>query len=248
MNVFETIILGFVQGVTEWLPISSSGHLVLFSHWFKIDTGLAFDVFLHVASLLVIILFFRKEIIEVVRQPFVKEKSDKKNWWWYMAISTVVTGVIGYLLYDKIDNFRTVSSVGDWLLITSFLLLATKFVDSAGQSMNWKKALVLGFVQGFAVIPGLSRSGVVIATALLLKVKKKDAFDYAFILAIPAILGSFVLTVSDFTFHWLYFVGFAVTVFVGYWTLYLLKLILNKDYFYLFFLYTILLSIIIKLN
>ena len=85
-----------------------------------------------------------------------------------------------------------------------------------------------------------------IATALILKIKKRDAFDYAFILAIPAILGSFILTVQDFAFQWLYLVGFVVTMFVGYWTLYLLKMVINKNYFYLFFLYTAILSIIIN--
>lgn len=248
MNIFETIILGLVQGITEWLPVSSSGHLVLFSELLKIDASLEFDIFLHVASLLVILLFFKKEIIEVIRQPFVKEKTEKKDWWLYIIISSFVTAVIGFLLYDKIDNFRTISSVGDWLLITSFLLLATKFVVSQDKKINWKSAVLLGLVQGFAVIPGLSRSGVVIATALILKIKKRDAFDYAFILAIPAIFGSFLLTVKHFNFYWLYLVGFAVTVFVGYWTLYLLKLIINRNYFYLFFLYTIILSIIIKIS
>jgi undecaprenyl-diphosphatase len=157
-----------------------------------------------------------------------------------------MTVLIAGILYDKIDNFRTVYSVADWLLITTFLLLATKFVVGPNQKINWKVALVLGLVQGFAVIPGLSRSGVVIATALILKIKKRDAFDYAFILAIPAILGSFILTVQDFAFQWLYLVGFVVTMFVGYWTLYLLKMVINKNYFYLFFLYTAILSIIIN--
>jgi undecaprenyl-diphosphatase len=199
-----------------------------------------------VASLLVILLFFKKEITEIVRQPFIKKKSDKKNWWLYIILSTAMTVLIAGILYDKIDNFRTVYSVADWLLITTFLLLATKFVVGPNQKINWKVALVLGLVQGFAVIPGLSRSGVVIATALILKIKKRDAFDYAFILAIPAILGSFILTVQDFAFQWLYLVGFVVTMFVGYWTLYLLKMVINKNYFYLFFLYTAILSIIIN--
>ena len=79
MNIFETIFLGILQGITEWLPVSSSGHLVLFSNWLKIDTSLEFDVFLHVASLLVILLFFKKEITEIVRQPFIKKKSDKNT-------------------------------------------------------------------------------------------------------------------------------------------------------------------------
>ena len=101
--------------------------------------------------------------------------------------------------------------------------------------------------QGFAVLPGLSRSGAVIAIALAMKIRKKDAFDYAFILAIPAILASFLLTFNDLVFNWWYLLGFAITVLVGYYSLVLLKIILKKDYFYLFFIYTLVLSLLIKL-
>ena len=248
MNVLIIIFLSIVQGITEWLPISSSGHLVLFEHWLQFSAGsLSFDVFLHLASLVVIVLFFKAEIKEILTLGFKKKSKDSRHdWFWLMVLSSIVTAVFGLIFYKNMEFFRTTESVAGWLLITSILLLATKF-SKGDKSIKWPHAIALGMAQGFAVLPGLSRSGAVIAIALAMKIKKKDAFDYAFILAIPAILASFILTFRDLIFDWWYLVGFAVTIVVGYYSLVLLKLILNKNYFYLFFIYTLILSLIIKL-
>lgn len=247
MGIIESLILSIVQGIAEWLPISSSGHLVLFENWLNIkEASLPFDVFLHLASLGVILLFFKKQIIEIIKAPFDAQENFQKNWWWYIILSSVCTAIVGYLLYEKIDYFRNVNSVGNWLLVTAVLLLATKF-SKGDKSLNWKHAVILGLVQGLAVLPGLSRSGAVIAIALVLKIKKSTVFNYAFIVAIPAMLGSFLLTVRDFEFEAIYILAFIVTFVIGYISLKLLKLIMQRNYFYIFFVYTLLLSLIIKL-
>lgn len=246
MGVLESLLLSIVQGVSEWLPISSSGHLVLFEKWFSVaEANLSFDVFLHVASLLVIFLFFKDQIIQIVKAPFSQTASSEKKWWWYIILSSIFTAAIAYFLQFRIDSFRTVDSVANWLIITSILLLATKF-SKGDKDLTWWQAIILGIVQGFAVLPGLSRSGAVIAVALAMKIKKEQAFSYGFIVAIPAILGSFILTVSDFDFEPIYLLAFVVTAVVGYISLKLLRLIMNRDYFYLFFVYTLILSLIIK--
>ncbi|MBT6691435.1 undecaprenyl-diphosphate phosphatase [Candidatus Parcubacteria bacterium] len=248
MNIIEISFLGVVQGITEWLPVSSSGHLVLFTQWLNIqDSSLAFDIFLHVASLAVIIFFFRKQIIEAIENSLNKrhKNKDKKDWLWYIALSSLVTAVVGLIFYRYMGAFRNSASVSDWLLVTSILLLATKF-SKEHKNIGWGHALVLGLAQGFGVLPGLSRSGVVIAVALIMGVKKKQAFEYAFIMAIPAILGSFILSLGDFNWQWVYLIGFALTVVVSYLTLNLLRIIINRNYFYLFFIYTLLLALIIK--
>ena len=248
MEWTEALILSIVQGVAEWLPISSSGHLVLFAKWLDIkEASLTFDVFLHIASLAVILLFFKKQIIEIIKAPFNSKENSKENWWWYVIISNIFTAIIGYHLYQNIESFRTVDSVANWLLITAILLLASKFTKG-GQSLTWKHAVVLGIVQGFAVLPGLSRSGVVIVLALAMKIKKTQAFDYGFIVAIPAMLGSFLLTARGFVFEPIYILAFVLTFIIGYLSLILLKLIMKRDYFYLFFVYTLILSLIIKLT
>jgi undecaprenyl-diphosphatase len=248
MELIEVIILSIVQGIAEWLPISSSGHLVLFEKWMNIkEASLSFDVFLHIASLGVILLFFKKQIIEIIKAPFYPQENTKENWWWFIIISNICTAIIGYLLYQNIDSFRTVDSVSNWFLITAILLLSSKF-SKGEKSLTWKHAIFLGIVQGFAVLPGLSRSGAVIAVALAMKIKKTQAFNYGFIVAIPAMFGSFLLTARAFVFEPIYILAFAITFIVGYLSLKLLQSIMKRNYFYLFFVYTLLMSLIIKLS
>lgn len=249
MNLAEVIILGIVQGITEWLPISSSGHLVIFEQILNLTVKIDFDIFLHMASLLVVIIFFRKEIWEVIKLTFIpkyEKENNRKQWGWYIILSTLITGVIGWWFYPLIENFRNLSSVANWLLITSLLLLAVKFAKEK-RLMGWWPAIALGLIQGLAVIPGLSRSGAVIAMGLILGLSKKDSFDYAFLLAIPAIAASSVFTIGEL--HWdsIYLIGFVVTAIVGYFTLILLKQILRRDLFSWFFLYTLALSLTIIL-
>ncbi len=247
MSILESIFLSMVQGVAEWLPISSSGHLVLLENWLKIEAGLSFDVFLHIASLVVILFFFKKEIIEVFTLALVKrdQKHPRRNWLWYIALSSVFTVAIALVLYPKMEYFRRPEAVADWLLITTALVLSTRFVSSK-RDINWWHAAALGLAQGFAVLPGLSRSGVVIAIALAMKIKKDQVFDYAFLVAIPAIFGSFILTAKDLNFEWIYLLSFVVTVVVSYLALSLLKFVMQRNKFYLFFIYTLALSLIIK--
>ncbi|OGY93715.1 MAG: hypothetical protein A2406_04075 [Candidatus Komeilibacteria bacterium RIFOXYC1_FULL_37_11] len=253
MGTFEALLLSLVQGVAEWLPISSDGHLVLFEKLFDIqEANLSFDVFLHLASLLLMLLFFRKQIIEIIRGFFNRklvsgQTEPRKNWWWLIILSSFFTAIVAYYLSDKIAYFRTINDVGNWLFITSIFLLASKF-SRGEKSIGWKEAVILGIFQGFAVLPGLSRSGTVIAMALVMKIKKEDAFDYGFIVAIPAIIGAFLLTVKDFHFESIYILAFIATFIISYFSLKLLKLIMKRDYFYLFFIYTLILSLIIKLN
>ncbi|MDD5749384.1 MAG: undecaprenyl-diphosphate phosphatase [Patescibacteria group bacterium] len=245
MDFFQTTFLAVLQGISEWLPISSSGHLVLAQSWLGMDGSLAFDVFLHLASLLVILLFFRKQIKEIIAQGW-RRQGDKKNWWWYIALSSVPTAFLGLYFYSQADAIRTPQSVSIYLLLTTALLLSTKFVKG-DKDLNWKFALLLGIAQGLAVLPGLSRSGAVIATALLLEIKKDRAFEYGFIVAAPAILGSFLLTVGDLDWENIYLWGFLLTLLVSYASLALLRSLIKKDYFYLFFIYTLLLAIIINI-
>ncbi|MFA6466327.1 MAG: undecaprenyl-diphosphate phosphatase [Patescibacteria group bacterium] len=248
MELTEVLILSLVQGITEWLPISSDGHLFLFEHWFDIkEASLSFDVFLHLASLVVILFFFRRQIIEIIRAPFDKQEHSKKNWWWLIVVSNIFTAGIGYFLYQRMDSFRNINSVTDWMIITSIFLLASKFTKGE-KTIGWKQAIILGIVQGLAVLPGWSRSGSVIAMALILKIKKTQAFEYGFIMVIPAIVGSFILTVKDFSFEAIYILAFVATAIISYLSLALLKFIMKRDYFYLFFIYTLLLSLIVKLT
>lgn len=241
MSILYTIILSIVQGITEWLPISSDGHLVIVGTILNIQNTLSFDVFLHLGSLFVILLFFQHEIKDIL-----KFGGERRHWFWYIAAASLVTAAVGFWFYDKMDNLRTPEITAWGLFITSIFLLASRFFKDKNKNISLYLALLLGLVQGLAVLPGWSRSGTVIAVSLILGTNRRDAFDFAFIMAIPAIFGAFLLSSQNLAFNWLYILGFLVTIIVSYLTLGLLKKIINKNYFYLFFIYTFILAVVIK--
>lgn len=249
MNFLEATILGLVQGITEWLPISSDGHLVLLEKVLKLNTTVAFDVFLHLGSLVVIVVFFRRQLGGLLKSFFKKDSTwptERTKWWLYLVVSTVVTGAIGLFLYPRIENFRNIDFAASGFLLTSIFVLCSKFAKQRG-SFSYLTAIILGLVQGLAVLPGVSRSGLVLSTALLLGLSQVDAFDYAFILAIPAIAASAVLAMNDLVWQPVYFWGLLVTIVVGFASLVLLKKIVKQEKFYLFFIYTLILGLVLKL-
>ena len=237
MDILAILFLSIVQGLTEWLPISSSGHLVIFEKIFNIPSSLEFDIFLHLASFLVILIFFQKEIGKIIK--------EKSNWLYYLLLSNIFTATFGYYLYDYMASFRTLEAVSNWLLFTTLILIATIF-SKGKKDLNWQHALFLGIIQGLAVIPGISRSGVVIGSALIMGVKRKQAFLYGFLIALPALLGSFLLTAKDLTFNYFYLSGFLMTIIISYLTLIFLRFIVKSNKLYLFAIYTLILSLIIK--
>ena len=237
MDILAILFLSIVQGLTEWLPISSSGHLVIFEKIFNIPSSLEFNIFLHLASFLVILIFFQKEIGKIIK--------EKSNWLYYLLLSNIFTATFGYYLYDYMASFRTLEAVSNWLLFTTLILIATIF-SKGKKDLNWQHALFLGIIQGLAVIPGISRSGVVIGSALIMGVKRKQAFLYGFLIALPAFLGSFLLTVKDLTFNYFYLAGFLMTIIISYLTLLFLRFIVKSNKLYLFAIYTLILSLIIK--
>ena len=249
MSLLQATILGIVQGITEWLPISSDGHLVLTERLMGLSVPVSFDIFLHVGSLAVIIVFFRQQISELLKSFFHRPNTwplEQKKWWLYLLISTVVTGVIGLLFYTKIEDYRTISFAASGFLLTSAFVFSSHW-GKESRSFNYWIAILLGLVQGLAVLPGVSRSGLVLSTALLLGLNKKQAFEYTFILAIPAIAASFILGVRDLAWQPIYLWGLIVTIIVGFASLILLKKIVSQDKFYWFFVYTLILGIILKI-
>ncbi len=249
MNFLQATILGIIQGITEWLPISSDGHLVLVEKLMALELNVSFDIFLHFGSLLVIIVFFRQQLVEMIKSFFHRPNNwpiEQSKWWLYLLISTAVTGSIGLFFYTKIEDYRTISFAATGFLLTSAFVLASRF-GKESRKLNYWMAIALGLVQGLAVLPGVSRSGLVLSTALLLGLNKKQAFEYTFILAIPAIAASFILGVKDLVWQPIYLWGLLVTVFVGFASLFLLKKIVSQDKFYWFFIYTLILGIILKI-
>lgn len=209
MSVIQGIILGFLQGVAEFLPISSSGHLAVAQVLFGLDeVPLLFDIFLHLATLAAVCLYFWKKIWVllkslgrwIIRKPL--EDSDKSNLKMIVAIilSTIVTGVIGVITSKFIPDMP-VKIICAGFIVTAALLIISSILEKKSDNNNLipnkKQALFIGLMQGFGTLPGISRSGSTIAGALLCKVDRKTAGDYSFIISIPAILGAFILELKD---------------------------------------------------
>lgn len=193
MAFWILIILCLVQGLTEFLPVSSSGHLLLFEQIFKIqDNILLINLFLHLASLVAVIIVYRKIIWKIIKKPF-------QPLTYKLILSTLITLVFA-MVYNifNINKFET-HFYGFCFLITSILLFIThRFQQKAGvvkfnNEINTKSAVLVGFVQGLAVLPGISRSGSTICSLVLAGNDESASAEYSFLLSIPIIIGGFIL-------------------------------------------------------
>jgi len=184
----KSILLGIVQGLTEFLPISSSGHLVLLKTLIGFEMpGVILEVFLHFGTLLSIIIYFRKRILSYLS----KEKFP------LIIIGTIPIVIIGIIFRSRIElMFSNPPLVFLMLFITGTILLLTLKKQNK-DFLNLKNAFIIGISQAFALIPGISRSGITIASALMLGISKEESFEFSFILAIPALLGAFLLETAE---------------------------------------------------
>lgn len=206
MSILEAILFGGVQGVAEFLPISSSGHLALMKGLFGLqEVPLLFDVLLHVATLLVVIVVFRRRFAALVVSfgRWLLRRTDESDWNNLRLIllligATAVTGVLGILLEGILD-FGAPRFVSLLFLVTAVILLASR--NRGGErdfgTITWKDALIVGFAQGFGVLPGISRAGITIAAGLFSGLDRRHAGEFSFLLSAPAILGALVLTLRD---------------------------------------------------
>lgn len=244
MTSIQAIILGLIQGLTEFLPVSSSGHLVIFQKGLGFnEPPLAFDVLVHTATLVAIIVFFWQDLLKIDRSRILA-----------IGVGTIPTAVIGLLLEKKSQMlFNDLSLVGGGLLITSLLLISTKFNKRRPQKksrVKYKSAFLIGVAQGIAVIPGISRSGATIVSGLWLGLERKEAVTFAFILAIPAIIGAQVLKFQDLVASGQLtalpsIAGFVTAAVSGWISLKLLKLMVNKARLHRFAYYTLPLAFVL---
>ncbi len=209
MSYLEAIIFGIVQGITEFLPISSTAHIVitaqLLGHSFP---GLSFEIFLHQASVLAVILYFRKELMDLVLGFFrfikTRRPEDRVHFMFgiYIAVATTITGVLGYTMQKTLmDQFRSPTVISASLLVTGMFLVFIERIRTYGDinesSMKLRHSILVGLGQTVAVIPGISRSGSTLVAALWCGLERETAVRYSFLLAIPVIVGSSVLALKD---------------------------------------------------
>ncbi len=201
MTIVDAIILGIVQGLTEFLPISSSGHIELGSALLNVQTtnNLLFSVVVHAATSLSTIVIFRNDIIKLVTDLFFRKK-EAINYTVFLLVSAIPVAIIG-LTYDKeIESFFSgyILLVGFMLLVTGLLLAMTYYAPPQEGRVTLGRALLIGLSQALAILPGISRSGATISTALLLGVDKERAARFSFLMVLIPILGGSALKLLDF--------------------------------------------------
>ncbi|MGC9329141.1 MAG: undecaprenyl-diphosphate phosphatase [Candidatus Hinthialibacter sp.] len=262
MNIFDSCLLGFLQGLTEFLPISSSGHLVMMETWMNYTASqyLGFDLLLHLATLLAVCAFYRRRLLDLgssllpaQSESAAPERLEHRKLLLALLISTGVTIVIGLLFLKFFESVRdNLAAVGFSFLITSGLLLSTLWARPAEHDNPtslpahlWRFALIMGVMQSLAILPGVSRSGATICVALLLGVSKIRAVEYSFLMSIPAIILASVyqFLFKDVQMGQVAFIpalaGFLMSLISGLLFLWLLLWFVKKGRLYQFAFYTL---------
>ena len=215
MDIIQGIIIGIVQGLTEFLPVSSSAHLVFIQNILGVESSLAFDTFLHLGSLLAVLWFFRGDIIKMLKswwlsigdllqgrfkQGFIDD--PYKRLAWYVILATIPVGFVGVFFEDSVEALfaGALYVPAFFLFVTGTILYLSQRMTSGEVNFNnigAKEALFMGLGQACAILPGLSRSGTTIAAGLVIGLDKEFAAKFSFILSIPAILGAFLVQLKD---------------------------------------------------
>ncbi len=249
--MFEVLVLSVLQGVAEFLPISSSGHLVLGRSLLGLgEAGLRLDIFLHVGTLVAVFAFYWATVWRLTKGLFSREASDRATAWGYalkIALSAVPAGLVGVLFKDQIETaFATPRMVGFALLFTGVVLTATRFLPKGAKDVSWLRALAMGVAQAVAILPGVSRSGMTLAAARAAKVNAEKSAEFSFLMSAPPIAGAALLEVlkgmggaaegaAAFEVSWgLCAAGAALAAVVGYFSLKLLVSSLKGRWFWLF--------------
>ena len=247
LTLIDILILAVVQGITEWLPVSSSGHLAIIQNSLGLrieESPLIFlDIMLHVGTACVVLVTFRKDIAKIVRAVARLDfKTEEGKLALFILVGSVPTAMISFTLHPIFESFfEDLLAVGVALSVTGFFLFASKRGKN-NKELDYLDSFIIGVAQGIAFIPGISRSGVTIATGLLMGVKKEKVFRYSFLLYIPAAIGAAIAsTIMEFrnsSMQGIYLpailFGMVTSMILGYISLKLLQRIVKKEKFHLF--------------
>lgn len=252
MAILYALILGVVQGLTEFLPISSSGHLMIFESLFGLSGNMFFNVLVHFATLIAVVLVLWKDVAWMVRHPFSSQTLS-------VLLASVPTAIIALVINHFVSEVAMAAFLGFGFFISFLIITTTMFLqkrkNKIPQPMTYKKALVVGLVQGVAVLPGISRSGSTICASLLMGVEREESAKFSFLISLPVIVGSMLFEVADaakFGFGnfdiWFCLTGFVAAFVVAIFTIKLMLKIVKKGSWWGFSAYLFVLSVVILLN
>lgn len=258
MTVFQSIILGIIQGLTEFLPVSSSAHLNIFPWFFGWENiPDSFDIALHFGTLLALCIYFFKDWIKLIvggfKQVVKKEKSAEGKIFWYLVIATIPTGLLSLVL-DKFSEkyLEGMLPIAIALIVMGIILYIVDKKSSqevALEDINFKQGFLIGLSQALAAaFPGVSRSGITITTARLFKLDRKSSAKYSFLLSAPIVLAAVAVKVKDFVFDVPFIVGVLVSFLVGLLVIKVLMKYLEKGSYKVFAIYRVLLGIVILIT
>lgn len=259
MSLFRAIILGIVQGIAEFLPISSSAHLILIPYLFNwSESGLAFDVALHFGTMLAVLAVFFKEwwdlFIGAVLDIKTKKKTTNGRMFWYLIAATIPAALIGMLLDDVIENVirNKIWLIALCLAIMGVLIfLGDKWannhykIETKFENITLKQAIIVGLAQAFAIIPGFSRSGTTILAGRLQGISKEGITKFTFLLSVPIICGATILKVTDLVFTKEVIIGIITSFAMGIISIKFLLNYIKKHDFSVFAFYRVLVALII---
>lgn len=244
MSYLDAIILGLIQGLTEFLPVSSSGHLVLSEHLLNAKmSGVIFELVVHFGTLMSVLVYFRKRIISLVRSIFIPSQEDERKIVLYLVIGTIPAVIIALLFKGYIEiafELPIVTSI--FLVVTGIILLLTALPKKSEKGISLIRSVIIGIGQAAAIFPGISRSGMTISAGLFAGVKPIVAAEFSFLLSIPAIGGAIVFKFRDILslnsdFVGQYIAGAVVAFLSGLFAVYVLLDIVRKGKFRYFGIY-----------
>jgi undecaprenyl-diphosphatase len=254
MSYLQAIILGLVQGLGEFLPISSSAHLILVPYIFGwAGHSDEFDIALHLGTLLAVVSFFGQDIVTLVKAGFSKSLTAEKKLFWLVILATIPAGLIGFFFEDFVDS-KLRSAILLIAIAMGVVSIVLVWADKIGHKkeelgkINIVEALVIGFSQAIALLPGVSRSGATMTTGLLFGLKREAAARFSFLMSIPIILGAGLLKISNLHAHDIngpFFIGVLVAAITGYFSIRWLLNYLNKGSYVIFAWYRFIFAVIV---
>ena len=256
MDIIKSFILGIVQGLTEFLPVSSSGHIEIFKEIlnfsFDSNNGLFFTLILHLATAMSTIIYFWDDVKKILSSLLKFKKDENFNFSLMIIVSMIPAGLVGFFYEDKINQLfnGNLILVGSMLIVTSLLLFISDKMNDLNKKISTKNAIIIGIAQAFAILPGISRSGSTIATSLFLGVNRDLAAKFSFLMVIPIIVGSSMKMIIydnlifEQTILINYIVGFMSALISGYYACKWMIFLVKKSKLIYFSIYCLLVGII----